>query len=85
MNPANSTKKPDRLFTEIKQEAIKRREAFKQTPGPKIRIGTATCGIASGALDTKLAFEQALAERNIEAHIHTVGCVGHCYAEPVVV
>ncbi|MCD6273120.1 MAG: SLBB domain-containing protein [Deltaproteobacteria bacterium] len=85
MNPANSKKKPDQLFTEIKQEAIKRREAFKQTPGPKIRIGTATCGIASGALDTKLAFEQALAERKIEAHIHTVGCIGHCYAEPVVI
>ena len=31
------------------------------------------------------AFEQALAERDIDARIHLVGCVGHCYAEPVVV
>ena len=45
----------------------------------------ATCGIASGALDTKLAFEQAIAQRGIDARIHTVGCVGHCYAEPVVI
>jgi len=54
-------------------------------PGPRIQIGMATCGIASGALDTKLAFEQAITERGIDARIHTVGCVGHCYAEPVVI
>lgn len=52
---------------------------------PKIHIGMATCGIASGALDTRAAFQAALAERNIEARIHAVGCMGHCYAEPVVV
>lgn len=45
----------------------------------------ATCGIASGALETKNAFEEVLAERKIEAHIRTVGCIGHCYAEPVVI
>ncbi len=52
---------------------------------PKIHIGMATCGIASGALETRAAFQAALAERNIEARIHAVGCMGHCYAEPVVV
>ena len=45
----------------------------------------ATCGIASGALETKAAFEEALAERNMAAHIHPVECIGHCYAEPVVI
>ncbi|UCF86471.1 MAG: NADH-quinone oxidoreductase subunit NuoF [Desulfobacteraceae bacterium] len=45
----------------------------------------ATCGIASGALETKNAFEQTLAERKIEAHVRSVGCIGHCYAEPVVI
>jgi NADH-quinone oxidoreductase subunit F len=45
----------------------------------------ATCGIASGALETKHAFEEALAERKINGHIRTVGCIGHCYAEPVVI
>ena len=52
---------------------------------PEIRIGLATCGIAAGALDTKQAFEQALAQRGIAARVTTTGCVGHCYAEPVVV
>ena len=72
-------------FSDIREEATARRDAFNAAMVPKIHIGMATCGIASGALETKQAFEDALAERNIEAKIHTVGCVGHCYAEPVVI
>jgi NADH-quinone oxidoreductase subunit F len=73
------------FFENIQAEARKRRSAFTDDPVPKIHIGLATCGIAAGALETKAAFEQALEARGINARIHTVGCVGHCYAEPVVV
>ncbi|MBI4775645.1 MAG: SLBB domain-containing protein [Deltaproteobacteria bacterium] len=45
----------------------------------------ATCGLAAGAAETKKAFEEALADRGIEARIVPVGCLGHCYAEPLVV
>jgi NADH-quinone oxidoreductase subunit F len=72
-------------FQALANQARERQTQFDQSPLPKIHIGMATCGIASGALETKRAFETALAERGIEAHLHTVGCVGHCYAEPVVV
>ena len=48
-------------FEEIRQDADARRKAFTDAPGPKIHVGMATCGIASGALATKDAFEQALA------------------------
>ena len=72
-------------YQAIADEARARREQFDQSPLPKIHIGMATCGIASGALETQAAFDAALAERGIAAHVHTVGCVGHCYAEPVVV
>jgi len=72
-------------FRAIQEEAEKRRRAFKETGLPKIHIGMATCGIASGALETKRAFEEVLAEQNVSALIHTVGCLGHCYAEPVVI
>ena len=84
MSPPNNTPARSR-FEEIRREAETRRKAFNDAPGPKIHIGMATCGIASGALATKDAFEQALAQRGIEAHIHTVGCIGHCYAEPYVI
>ena len=72
-------------FSAIRDEAKRRGKAFKETSTPKIRIGMATCGTASGAVETQKAFEEVLVERDIEARIHTVGCVGHCYAEPVVV
>jgi NADH-quinone oxidoreductase subunit F len=44
-----------------------------------------TCGLASGAAETKQAFEEALSTKSIEARIVPVGCLGHCYAEPLVV
>ncbi|MGD2127094.1 MAG: (2Fe-2S) ferredoxin domain-containing protein, partial [Desulfobacteraceae bacterium] len=75
----------DQVFNAIQQEAAKRKAAFKEAEVPKIHIGMATCGIASGALETKHAFEEGLSELNMEAHIHTIGCIGHCYAEPVVI
>ena len=78
-------KKAHILFSALQEEAKRRHSKFKEAEIPKIHIGLATCGIASGALETKKAFESTLAERNIDAVIHTVGCMGHCYAEPVVV
>ncbi len=84
MNPGDN-EKSYRLFNVICEEAQRRRNEFIEDPGPKIHICMATCGIASGALETKRAFEEAIDEQNIKARIHTVGCIGHCYAEPVVV
>ena len=84
MDPTHN-REIDQAFRAIQEEARHRQGAFKEAGGPKIHIGMATCGIASGALDTKRAFEEALAERSMEALLHSVGCMGHCYAEPVVV
>ncbi|AQV00913.1 MULTISPECIES: NADH-ubiquinone oxidoreductase-F iron-sulfur binding region domain-containing protein [Desulfococcus] len=72
-------------FDALRREAVRRQDLFRLSAAPKIHIGMATCGIAAGALETKAAFEETLKERNIEAHVHTVGCLGHCYAEPVVI
>jgi NADH-quinone oxidoreductase subunit F len=84
VSPRNN-KTVQKAFDVIRDEAKRRHDAFRGEPVPKIQIGMATCGIASGALETKNAFEEVLEERKIEAHIRTVGCIGHCYAEPVVI
>ena len=84
MNPP-SDNGPQAAYATLRAEADERREAFKTAPVPRIHIGMATCGIASGAMDTKAAFEETLAAQNIEAKIHPVGCIGHCYAEPWVI
>ena len=49
-----------------------------------IRVGTASCGIAAGAQETFAALGEAVAHRKINARISQVGCLGHCYAEPLV-
>ncbi len=72
-------------FNRIREEAEARKETSAKMPLPKIYIGMATCGLASGALETKKSFEETLREENVEASIHPVGCIGHCYAEPVVI
>jgi len=75
----------NQAFESIREEAESRQKASAEKGLPKIFIGMATCGLASGALETKKSFEEILREEGIEASIHSVGCIGHCYAEPVVI
>ena len=72
-------------FDSILKDAEMRAELFNRDPSPKIYIGKATCGLAAGALETQRSFEESLDEHNIKAIIKSVGCIGHCYAEPVVI
>nr|WP_244155458.1 NADH-ubiquinone oxidoreductase-F iron-sulfur binding region domain-containing protein [Desulfatiglans anilini] len=75
----------DTLFTAMREKAEAQIAAESETALPTIVIGMATCGLAAGALETKKGFEETLQERGIEARIKSVGCIGHCYAEPVVI
>ena len=72
-------------FASIKTEAEKRLQKIKGDSNQNIFIGMATCGLASGAIEVKTAFEEALTEQKIDARIIPVGCLGHCYAEPLVI
>jgi NADH-quinone oxidoreductase subunit F len=76
---------PQHRYRQLRDEADRRRRAWTESALPKIHIGMATCGIAAGAQETRAAFEEAMAQDGVEAHIHAVGCCGHCYAEPVVI
>ena len=72
-------------FAPILQEAEYRSKQKKSESIPTISIVMSTCGLASGAAETKQAFEEELALKSIEARIVPVGCLGHCYAEPLVI
>jgi NADH-quinone oxidoreductase subunit F len=50
-----------------------------------VRIGTPTCGRAAGALDTLQSFRERIEKEGVEAHIIEVGCMGLCFAEPLVI
>ena len=71
-------------FDEIRSQAVSEWEALEHSDKPRIYIGTATCGRASGALTVLEAIESELAKHNIDAIIAHVGCIGLCYAEPLV-
>ena len=51
----------------------------------RILIGTATCGRAAGSGPVAKAFEAELKRQNANAPVNWVGCMGLCYAEPLVV
>ena len=50
----------------------------------RVLIGMGTCGIAAGAEDILKTIRDELTARKIEADIVQVGCIGLCYAEPLI-
>jgi NADH-quinone oxidoreductase subunit F len=48
-------------------------------------VGTATCGRAAGALEVVRTFREEIKKNNIDCPVIEVGCMGHCYAEPIVI
>ncbi|MBN1987530.1 MAG: (2Fe-2S) ferredoxin domain-containing protein [Prolixibacteraceae bacterium] len=50
----------------------------------QIKVGMATCGIASGAKETMSYFVEELEQQAIDAVVTQTGCMGFCYAEPTV-
>ena len=71
-------------FEEIRSRAIAEWEDLERSTKPRILVGAGTCGLAAGAEAVLAAIETELAQRNIEAIITQVGCIGLCYIEPLV-
>ena len=71
-------------FEELLHEAHRRFQELEAGEKPWIRIGTAVCGEAAGAMSVVEAFSAELERRGIAANVSAVGCLGLCYAEPLV-
>jgi len=75
----------DSNFQEIKEQAEARwREVF-ESGRPVIVVGAATCGRAAGALEVLQAIRDELKKQDLDCPVIEVGCMGHCYAEPIVI
>ena len=70
-------------FEDLKAQSTRRWQELSQGV-PWIRIGTALCGKAAGADGVVAAFKEELARRGIDSTVSPVGCLGPCYAEPLV-
>ena len=84
MTPGNSEAIIKR-FARIRQDAETFQSGGNKATAPSIRVGMASCGIAAGAPEIQKVFEESLTNHRLDASIVSVGCMGHCYAEPVVV
>ena len=71
-------------FQKLKSKAQERWQELTQGEKPWIRVGTAICGQAAGAPEVVEAIRNELGAQDIAATVTTVGCIGLCYAEPLV-
>ena len=71
-------------FDEILTQAEERWRGLTEGDLPWIRIGTALCGKAAGVDDVIEAIHVELGQHGIQANVSQVGCLGLCYAEPLV-
>ena len=69
------------------EQLAERAAALKARPRTplKLLVSMGTCGIAAGTANVLKAVYSEIAERNLENAIEVseVGCMGLCYAEPV--
>jgi NADH-quinone oxidoreductase subunit F len=72
------------LFEEIREQAEEHRRSRLPADRPSIIVGTATCGRSAGALDVLEALRTEIARQGVDCPVVEVGCLGHCYAEPLV-
>lgn len=68
----------------VLQEAAS--ESWQQLRGkPLILVGAATCGRAAGALNLIDEIKEVLDQLDMDVQLVEVGCMGHCYAEPIMI
>ena len=71
-------------YQELRAQADQRWLSLISGDRPWIRVGTAMCGQAAGAVQVVAALRAELGRRGIDAAIDEVGCLGICFAEPLV-
>jgi NADH-quinone oxidoreductase subunit F len=71
-------------FDKIKSQAVSEWEVLERSKKPLILVGAATCGRAAGAMAVLEAINRELKRHRIKAGVIQVGCIGFCYAEPII-
>ena len=75
----------EQSFARLRSVALEKWQSLKRGGLPLILVGAATCGRASGALEIFKTFQEETHRAGIKAHLIQAGCLGHCYAEPLVI
>lgn len=68
----------------LKRRARRQWDALHSGTRPRIFVGMATCGRSAGAAEVIDALREPLQTHQIDCQIVEVGCIGLCYAEPII-
>ena len=70
----------------LREAAKKEWAEFTSPSKPRVMVGAATCGLAAGAGAVIGEFKKELADAGLSDKVELVetGCIGLCYAEPLV-
>jgi len=71
-------------FQKIREQADSHWGETWRQDKPVITVGTATCGRAAGAMAVLETIKAEVTRYNLDCSVFEVGCMGHCYAEPLV-
>lgn len=71
-------------FETLRREAVGNWQNLWDGSQPVILVGTATCGRSAGGLEVLEALQEELGKQGIHARILETGCMGLCYAEPLI-
>ena len=73
-------------MAKLKKEDLGRIKQAYQSKKNKnwIRVGCSTCGIAAGANMVLETLREEVQKRSLDTEVKRCGCIGMCYAEPLV-
>jgi NADH-quinone oxidoreductase subunit F len=71
-------------FEKIQAQAVSEWKSLQSSQKPLLLAGAGTCGVAAGAVNVLQTLEDEMARQKVEAIIMRVGCMGLCFAEPMI-
>ncbi|HNX79687.1 MAG TPA: (2Fe-2S) ferredoxin domain-containing protein [Prolixibacteraceae bacterium] len=84
MNKITSLSDLKQLREDIQSRIKLREKSDASDTLVQIKVGMATCGIASGAKETMNVLIEEAERQAIDVVVTQTGCMGFCYAEPTV-
>ncbi|BDZ70285.1 NADH-quinone oxidoreductase subunit NuoF [Methanobacterium petrolearium] len=71
-------------FDKQVQIAEKELKGLYESEKPVVLVGSATCGNSAGAEEIRSVIQEECIKNDIDCKIVQVGCIGLCYAEPII-